>query len=351
MSDLIPIFDGHNDVVQRLVPYQKEGDDFLQRSEKGHLDLPRAQEGGMIGGFFALMAFHDPPLKEEIVFNATGYEVKLPPPLDLQTAQKQTFAQLNAFYQLERRSEGKVKIVQSFADLQNGLESGQFTMVLHFEGAEMIDPELTALEVFYRAGVRSIGPVWSRPNAFGHGVPFAHPASPDTGEGLTDAGKELVQACNRLGILLDVSHLNEKGFWDLARITDAPIVATHANAHSLCPATRNLTDRQLAAIRESGGLVGVNFSVSELRPDGHLEAKTPLDELVRQVDHLVQHLGLDGVAIGSDFDGAVVPEAIKDASGLQHLVASLRTHGYDDPALHKICHENWFRILEKTWKS
>lgn len=351
MSDLIPIFDGHNDAIQRLKPYRADGDDFFERSERGHLDLPRARAGGLGGGCFAIYTQHDPPLKEELIFNATGYEVKLPPPLDVSVAQKQTFAQLHALYELEHQSQGQVQIAQTVAGLRAGFEAGRFMMVLHFEGAEMIDPDLNALEVFYRAGVRSIGPVWSRPNAFGHGVPFAHPASPDTGDGLTDAGKALVKACNQLGILLDVSHLNEKGFWDLARITEKPLVATHSNAHVLCPATRNLTDRQLDAIAESGGMVGVNFSVSELRPDGYLEANTPLDELVRQVDHLVARLGLDGVGLGSDFDGAVVPSIIQDASGLQHLVSALRQHGYDGAALKKICHENWFRILECTWKA
>ena len=112
---------------------------------------------------------------------------------------------------------------------------GNLAAVLHIEGAEAIDPELEALEVFYAAGLRSLGPVWSRPNVFGHGVPFRFPSSPDTGPGLTDAGKELVRACNRLRIMLDLTHLNEAGFWDVAALTDAPLVATHSNVHALCP--------------------------------------------------------------------------------------------------------------------
>ncbi len=109
-----------------------------------------------------------------------------------------------------------------------------------------------ALETWYAAGLRSLGPVWSRPNAFGHGVPFISPSSPDTGPGLTEAGRALVGRCAELGILVDLSHLNEAGFWDVAALEPGPLVATHSAAHALCATSRNLTDAQLDAIGESG---------------------------------------------------------------------------------------------------
>src|SRR5439155_17471941 len=148
--------------------------------------------------------------------------------------------------------------------------------IMHIEGAEAIDPDLDSLEVFYQAGLRSLGPVWSRPNAFGEGVPFRFPGSPDTGPGLTPKGRELVRACNRLGILIDLSHLNEQGFWDVARLSAAPLVATHSCAHALCASSRNLTDKQLDAIKESDGMVGLNFAVCFLREDGANDADTPI---------------------------------------------------------------------------
>ena len=160
------------------------------------------------------------------------------------------------------------------------------------------------LDVLYAAGLRSLGPVWSRPNVFGHGVPFRCPSSPDTGPGLTDLGKALIGACNRLRIMIDLSHLNESGFWDVAAISDAPLVATHSNAHAISPHSRNLTDKQLAAIRETGGMVGVNFAVSFLRPDGRHDKDTPADLIVQHVEYLLEHVGEDGVGLGSDFDGA-----------------------------------------------
>jgi membrane dipeptidase len=218
------------------------------------------------------------------------------------------------------------------------------------EGADGIDADLSELEKLYRSGLRSLGPVWSRPNTFGHGVPFAWPRSPDTGPGLTPAGKDLVRACNRLGIMIDVSHLNEKGFWDVAGLSAAPLVATHACAHAICSSTRNLTDKQLDAIRESDGVVGVNFSVNDVRPDAQDNADTPLCLLTRHFLYLADRIGIDRVAIGSDFDGATIPAAIKDASGLPNLIAALRAGGFDDDSIRKIAFDNWMRVFRLTWR-
>jgi membrane dipeptidase len=209
---------------------------------------------------------------------------------------------------------------------------------------------LDALYVFYEAGLRSLGIVWSRPNAFGYGVPFRFPSSPDIGPGLTDAGQELVRTCNGLGILVDLAHMNEQGFWDVARLSDAPLVVTHAAVHALCPSPRNLTDRQLDAIGETGGVVGIVFHVGFLRADGREDTDTPVTEIVRHIDYVAERIGVDHVAIGSDFDGAFVPEEIGDATGLPRLMVALRHRGYDDAALRKFAHENWMRVLRETWK-
>jgi len=180
-------------------------------------------------------------------------------------------------------------------------------------------------------------------------VPFAYPQSPDTGPGLTDAGRALVRECDRLGVMIDLSHITEKGFWDVAGISDQPLVASHSNVHAITPVARNLTDRQLDAIRERNGLVGLNFAVTMLRPDGRDKGDTPIADMIRHVDHLVERLGIDGVAIGSDFDGALIPRAIGSAAGLQNLVAALSDAGYGDEDLAKICRENWLRVLRSAW--
>jgi membrane dipeptidase len=352
MSDApLPIFDGHNDALLRLAGRQPSGPQgFLERADAGHLDLPRAREGGFAGGMFALFVPSKRKRDHKPERTDNGYDVPLPEPPKLADAQRATLALAANLFRIEAASDGHLKVVRNTQELRQCLGNGTVAAVLHIEGAEAIDPELDMLEVLYQAGLRSIGIVWSRPNAFGHGVPFRYPSSPDIGPGLTEAGERLVKACNRLGILVDVSHLNEKGFWDVVRISDKPIVATHSNAHALCQVSRNLTDDQLRAIRDSGGMVGVNFAVSFLRRDGHNQADTPLSTVVEHVDYLIEKLGVDGVGFGSDFDGATMPAELGDAAGLPRLVDALRPH-HDEATLRKLGTENWLRVLEATWRT
>ena len=164
--------------------------------------------------------------------------------------------------------------------------------MIHLEGAEAIDPGLEALDLWYAAGLRSLGPVWSRANAFAHGVPFVFPSTPDIGPGLTDAGRALARRCAELGILVDVSHLNEAGFWDLAGLELGPIVATHSAAHALSAASRNLTDAQLDAIGASGGLVGIVFASSFLRPDFADDEDTPLELIAEHARYVADRIGV-----------------------------------------------------------
>jgi membrane dipeptidase len=268
----------------------------------------------------------------------------------LDYSQHVTITTMANLFRLEAESEGQLQVVRTVEQLSACLDNGVLAAVLHFEGAEAIDPDLDALLVFYQAGLRSLGIVWSRPNAFGHGVPFDFPRSPDTGPGLTPAGQALVGACNELGIVVDVSHLNEKGFWDVARLSDAPLVATHSGAHAVCPSARNLTGAQLDAIGESGGLVGVNFHVGFIRADGRDEPDTPISDIVRHIDHIAGRIGIEHVALGSDFDGADMPLELGDVTGLPKLMSALRSRGYGEADLAKIAHQNWLRILRKTWK-
>jgi membrane dipeptidase len=252
-------------------------------------------------------------------------------------------------FRLERQSEGQIAVVTTVAQLEQSIESGVLAAVLAFEGAEPIDPELDGLEVFYRTGLRSIGIVHSRRNAFGHGVPYGRARSPDTGPGLTDLGQDLVRACNRLGIMIDLSHINERGFWDIADLSNAPLVATHSNAHTICPSTRNLTDDQLRAIGRTKGIAGLNFFVSFLRPDGEVNVDTPLELMVRHIDHMVEMAGIDSVALGSDYDYSAVPRDITSPSDLPRLVAALQDAGYRGEDLEKLLYRNWLRVFRASW--
>jgi membrane dipeptidase len=337
----LPVFDGHNDVVLRI----DEGRSFVEESSDGHLDLPRARRGGFAGGLFAV--FVAGPTPEDPPEEPTGpYSLPLPPPLDPAHARGRTDRLAGLLFELE--GDGALRIAKSAREAEACVQDGTIAAVLHFEGAEPIR-DLDELERDYERGLRSLGLVWSRPNKYAEGVPFRFPASPDTGPGLTSAGRELVRACNRLGILVDLSHLNLRGFFDVAELSEMPLVASHSNAHALCPSTRNLVDEQLDAVAASGGLVGVNFAVGFLREDGQLERDTPLETVVRHVDYLVERMGVEHVALGSDFDGAAPPNELADVAHLPALFAALRERGYDDEALTKIAHGNWLRVLRETW--
>jgi microsomal dipeptidase-like Zn-dependent dipeptidase len=228
-------------------------------------------------------------------------------------------------------------------------EPGRVTAVMHLEGAEPLATDLSDLNAWYERGLRSLGIVWSRPNAFAEGVPFRFPSSPDTGRGLTPAGRRLVRACNWAGIMIDVSHLNEAGFWDVARASNAPLVASHSNAHWLCPSSRNLTDEQLDAIGASDGLVGINFANAFLRPDGRPDGDTPLELIVAHVAHVARRIGVEHVAFGSDFEGATIPDALGGVAGLPRLVDTLREHGFGEDDVAAVTHGNWLRVLDRTW--
>ena len=343
------VFDGHNDTLLNLhLPDRGEGRSFFEQSKLGHIDLPRAREGGFGGGFFACFA---PTVgwdgETALKVRRDGYEVSGAPTVDPVYARQTADALVSLLFRIE--AEGGLRVTRTAEEIEGCLQEGVLAAILHFEGAENLGPDPGTLEGFYDAGLRSLGLVWSRPNAYAHGVPFRFPASPDTGPGLTAAGRELVRECNRLGILIDLSHLNENGFWDVAGLSDAPLVATHSNAHALCPSTRNLTDRQLDAIRASDGMVGVNFAVSFLREDGRENEGTPIDAVVRHVDYLVEKIGVDRVGFGSDFDGAKVPKEIGDVSGFPRLLDALGDRGYGEAELRKLAHENWLRVLRLTW--
>lgn len=346
------VFDGHNDFLLRLLrnPANRETT-FLTDTGQGHLDLPRMQQGGFAGGFFAIYISSPAPETDLMAqMNNPPYALPLPEEVLLSEAQPVALAMAGHLKWMERASDGQFKICRTSAELRHCLDNDIIAAIMHIEGAEAIGPDLDALYLFHDMGLRSLGPVWSRPTAFGHGVPFAFPASPDSGPGLTPAGKDLLRLCNRMGILFDLSHLNEAGFNDVAALSDAPLVATHSNAHAISPSSRNLTDRQLGMIRDSDGMVGVNFATGFLNADGRKTSDQGFDAVLRHLDHLITHLGEDRVGFGSDFDGAEVPVKLKDAAGLPALCDALRAHGYDEPLLSKISHENWLAVLERTWR-
>jgi membrane dipeptidase len=334
------IFDGHNDAL-----LEADAAALAHGRDGGHLDVPRARAAGLAAAIFAV--FTPSPGAEDITLTGGGYDVALPPPVPHEEALAAAATTAARLFALE--AIGGVRVVRGTADLDRSAEDGRLGAVLSLEGAEAIDRDLAGLDAWYAAGLRAIGPVWSRPNDFGHGVPFRFPSSPDTGDGLTAAGERLVRRCNELGIMVDLSHLNEQGFWDVARISGAPLVASHSAAHALCPSSRNLTDEQLTAIGTTGGLVGVVFAVPFLRADGADDADTPLETLVAHVRHVAERAGIDHVGLGSDFDGAKVPAAVGDVAGLPRVLDALRADGFSDDEVERIAWGNWRRVLGVTF--
>ena len=291
---MIPVFDGHNDFLLRLFDHPDQRETlWLTEGREGHLDLPRMVKGGFAGGFFAIYipSPHDDDAPDYMAaMENPPFALPLPALIDHKVAQPMALAKAGHLMWMARASNGRFKVCTTVAELRDCLAKGVISGILHMEGAEAIDPGLDAL-----------------------------------------------------------SHLNEAGFWDVAGLSDAPLVATHSNAHAVTPSTRNLTDRQLAAIRDSGGMVGLNYATSFLRRDGRQSPEMGWEDVLAHMDHLLSILGEDHVGLGSDFDGATVPQGIGDVVGQQALLEAFRAHGYGEALVRKIAHENWFRVLERTW--
>jgi membrane dipeptidase len=343
---MIPVFDGHNDALTRA-----DADRLISGRDRGHLDLPRMAVGGMRGGIFAVFTSYGPDFGHEVVTLPGGrFGWPEAPPASHEFAAAFSSAAAGRLFALER--DGAVSVGRSVADLDTaftGDGSEPPVAVLGLEGAEAIDPGLAALDTWHVAGLRVLGPVWSRPNAFAHGVPFVFGAAPDTGPGLTASGRALVRRCAELGILVDLAHLNEAGFWDVAALEPGPLVSSHTAAWSLCECTRNLTDRQLDAVRDSGGLVGIVYACPFVRPDFADDPDTPLSAIVAHIRYVAERIGVDHVALGSDFDGATLPAGF-DVAGLPHLLDELAATGFSAEELERIAWRNWRRVLEQWWR-
>ena len=348
---MIPVFDGHNDFLQRLVGDDIDPQAIWERGDgTGHIDLPRLKQGGMFGGFFALWA-PSPPDPDGIDWQARQeappYAVPLAGLIPTSPATEHMMRLAGRLDLLERS--GTLSICRSVDEILAAKDAGRIAAILHMEGAEGV-ADLDVLHLWHRAGLRSLGPVWSRQNTYGYGVPFEFPASPDTGPGLTEAGKALIAECDKLRILVDLAHLNAKGVEDVAKISGAPLVSTHSGAHAVAASTRNLTDPQLDMIAATGGLVGLNFAAGFARADGRRLPFDGFDPFLRHLDHLLDKLGEEGVALGSDFDGALMPNDLGDAAALPGLIAAMGAHGYGEELVEKIAWKNWMGVLRRTWE-
>ena len=339
-----PVFDGHEDFITAIKPRRAimgygGGRDFLADAsatpesgepvdprKRGHVDLPRAMRGGLGGCFTSIFL-----TTERAEFAPLAYAMD----------------EMNDVFRIADRSEGHFRICRTVAEVRNAWEEDAFASVFMFEGADPISWSLKELRVFYEAGLRCVAPTWSRSTIFAHGVAFGGHL-PETG--LTDLGRELVHECNRLGIILDVSHINPAGFWDMIEESEAPILATHSSVKAVSPHVRNLDDDQIRALAKQGGTIGINFSNMFLRPDMQGKNDTTLEVVMSHYEHIINLVGEEHVSFGSDFDGTDIPAFIGDAEGLQHILREMKRRGYSDARLERVCNGNFLRVADAVWR-
>ncbi len=312
------VFDAHCDtLLEALTGKRRLG----TRSEQGHLDLPRLKEGGVNVQIFALFV--------RPYYLPSG-------------ATREALRLIDTFYHELQDNQENLVLATRVADIEQAKEEGKVAAVLSLEGAEALEGDLALLRVFYRLGVRSVGLTWNLRNQAADGVDETRSSG-----GLTNFGLQLVQELNRLGLVIDVSHLAPRGVRDVLIASEAPLIASHSNAHALCPHRRNLTDEQLTGIAATGGVVGITFVPNLLDVE---ENNAHLERVLDHIEHVARVAGMDHVGLGSDFDGFFETERVpglEDVSQMPNLTAGLLQRGYKEEEVKKIMGGNFMRVFRE----
>lgn len=310
------VIDAHCDTALRLVDGETltPSDD----SRNGHVDLPRLRAGGVNVQIFALWVDAD---------NNTGLLRRCLDMLDAVTSEA-------------ARLSDDLHLIISADDIETVEKTGKIGVMLSIEDGAALERSLSALRAMYKLGVRAMGLTWNGRNELGEGVG----AAVGRGRGLTPFGRDVVREMNRLGMVVDVSHLSEAGFWDVLDVSTEPIIASHSNARALCDHPRNLTDEQIKALAERGGVMGINFFVPFLRRDG----QASIDDIVRHIDHIVGLVGPAHVGFGSDFDGiSRTPTGAEDVGRLPAITEALLRRGYREDDVRGILGNNFLRVIRQ----
>ncbi|MFQ5611996.1 MAG: dipeptidase [Anaerolineae bacterium] len=320
------IFDGHCDTLLALREGRRRLGQRVEANPQGsirdaqHLDLPRLIEGGVTAQIFACFV-RQPFLPAD----ATNEALRL----------------IDAFYLALEENPDSLLLATTAAGVERAKAEGKVAGILSLEGAEALEGELAPLRMFYRLGVRALGLTWNWRNQAADGLSESR-----TGGGLTEFGLELVKEANRLGIILDIAHLAPAGVSDVLALSDAPVVASHANARALMDHPRNLSDQQLEGIAASGGLVAVTYVPDFLAENGR---SASLESVLDQIDYLVKTVGIDHVGLGSDFDGFPgVLTGLEDVSRLPALTAGLVRRGYRSEEVAQILGGNYLRVFRQV---
>lgn len=319
------VIDAHCDTILSVInqgprPGHKPRD-FFKRNEEGHIDLPRLKEGGITCQVMAL--YIEPQYK--------------PVP-----SARRCLELLDAFYDLVDRSDEFVMATRA-QDILDAKAQGKVAGLLSIEGGEAIEGSLAVLRSFYKLGVRAMGLTWNQRNDLADGV-----GEKSAKSGLTDLGIAVVKEMEKLGMIVDVSHLSESSFWGVYEVAERPFIASHSNARALASHPRNLTDKQIEAIAEKGGVIGVVFCPPFVDDD---RSKVSLSRLCDHIDHIKKVAGIDHVGIGSDFDGFDVapgsPQVMKDVSEMPKLTEELLSRGYTEEEIKKVLGGNWLRVYKE----
>ena len=329
------VVDTHIDTTLML---DKPGWDFMVRHAPGpepdenHVDLPRLREGGLDAAFFSIY----------MAGTVTGPE-----------AVKRALILIDHVRSLVEQHPNELVLATTAADVRAAHRAGKFAALMGMEGGHMIDDSLAVLREYHRLGVRyltlshSVNTNW----ADSSGDKPAH-------NGLTDFGKDVVRELNRLGMLVDISHVSDKTFWDAMETSKAPLVASHSSLRSISGHPRNMTDDMIRALGGKGGVIMINYSRSFLSDELYQAglnnvppAQRPAvswEKIVEHIDHAAKLVGAAHVGLGSDFDGTTVPDGMDDVSMLPKITAALLDKGYTEQDVKNILGENILRLLERV---
>ncbi|WP_103104562.1 dipeptidase [Brevibacillus reuszeri] len=334
--DGIHVLDGHFDLLTDVEIQRGYGKTKMIETEY----LPRFKEGGV----HSLVA---------AVFVDDAYI----PEMGLRKA----LNQVSALHAEAAESPEHIMIAKSLEDIHRAKQGKKVSFILSLEGAEPLYNDLSLLRIFYELGVRMMGLVWSRRNFVGDGSFFA-PVREGKKGGITDFGVRLIEEAEGLGIVIDVSHLNDEGFWDVMELAKKPVIASHSNCRSLVPTMRNLTDEQIKAIANQDGLIGLNsFSMFTAATS----AEATLERLIDHVDHMKKLVGTRYIGIGLDLCDDLtkylspdklarakeIPfDVVKGHGALPQITHELMKRGYKDDEIEGILGKNYLRVYEEVWK-
>jgi membrane dipeptidase len=329
------VVDTHIDTPLML---SKPGWDFMTRHTPGpapdenHVDLPRLREGGLDAAFFSIW----------MAGTVTGPE-----------AVKRALILIDHVRSIAEQHPNEIVLATTAAEVRAAHKAGKFAALMGMEGGHMIGDSLAVLRNYHRLGVRyltlshSVNTNW----ADSSGDTPAH-------NGLTPFGKDIVRELNRLGVMVDISHVADKTFWDALETSKAPLVASHSSMRAISGHARNMTDDMIRALGAKGGVVMINYSVGFLSNERYeaQQKNVPAAELPRvswekiidHIDHAVKLAGPTHVGLGSDFDGTTVPDGMEDVSKLPKITAALLAKGYSEQDVKNILGENILRLLERV---